>query len=317
MSCIYKGEVKNSELSQNARGGTEMMRSRVISNVDSNLLKKFAIHLSRPREMYKDVKNIFYCHDLALDPENKVLRDGGWKKFDHFVFVSYWQRDQYVLVYGIPYSKCTVIHNAIELEFAHTAKPTDEVRFIYHTTPHRGLELLYPIFDALSKEYDNIHLDVYSSFKIYGWEQRDKPFEELFEKLKSHSHITYHGSKSNDEVLAALKNAHVFLFPSIWQETSCIAMIEAIRSGVVVVHPSYGALPETASEATVMYEYTEIASDHANLAYATMKNLLKIHKTRPDIFNIITASERCELPKNNINTFTNSWNMLLGRLLND
>jgi UDP-glucose:(glucosyl)LPS alpha-1,2-glucosyltransferase len=317
MSCIYKGEVKNSELSHNARGGTEMMRSRVISNVDSSLLKKFAIHLSRPREMYKDVKNIFYCHDLVGDPENKVLRDGGWKMFDHFVFVSYWQRDQYILVYGIPYSKCTVIQNAIELEFVHTMKPTNEVRFIYHTTPHRGLELLYPIFDALSKEYDNIHLDVYSSFKIYGWEQRDKPYEELFEKLKSHSHITYHGSKSNDEVLAALKNAHVFLFPSIWQETSCIAMIEAIRSGVLVVHPSYAALPETASGATVMYEYTEIANDHANLAYSTMKNLLKIHKTTPNVFNMITASERCELPKNSINTFTNSWNTLLGRLYND
>lgn len=293
-----------------------MMRDRLLKNVDPNLLQEFAIHFSRQREVYKDVKNIFYCHDLALDPENKILRDGGWKTFDHFVFVSYWQRDQYVLVYGIPYSKCTVIQNAIELEFKHTLKPTDEVRFVYHTTPHRGLELLYPIFDALSKEYDNIHLDVYSSFKIYGWEQRDKPYEQLFEKLKSHSHITYHGSKSNDVVLAALKDAHVFLFPSIWQETSCIAMIEAIRSGVVVVHPSYAALPETSSGATVMYEYTEIANDHANLAYATMKNLLEIHRTTPDIFNIITASERYELPKNSINTFTNSWNRLLGRLHN-
>lgn len=316
MSCVYKGKIVDTNLSKNARGGTEMMRERLLKNVDPNLLQEFAIHLSRPREVYKNVKNIFYCHDLALDPENKVLRDGGWKTFDHFVFVSYWQRDQYILVYGIPYSKCTVIQNAIELEFKHTAKPTNEVRFIYHTTPHRGLELLYPIFDALSKEYDNIHLDVYSSFKIYGWEQRDKPYEQLFEKLKSHSHITYHGSKSNDEVLAALKDAHVFLFPSIWQETSCIAMIEAIRSGVVVVHPSYAALPETSSGATVMYEYTEIANDHANLAYATMKNLLDIHKNAPDIFNIITASERSELPKNSINMFTNSWNKLLGRLHN-
>lgn len=316
MSCVYKGKIVDTNLSKNARGGTEMMRERLLKNVDHNLLQGYAIHFSRPREVYKDVKNIFYCHDLALDPENKVLKDGGWKKFDHFVFVSYWQRDQYILVYGIPYSKCTVIQNAIELEFTHTIKPTDKVRFIYHTTPHRGLELLYPIFDALSKEYDNIHLDVYSSFKIYGWEQRDKPYEQLFEKLKSHSHITYHGSKSNDEVLAALKDAHVFLFPSIWQETSCIAMIEAIRSGVVVVHPSYAALPETSSGATVMYEYTEIANDHANLAYATMKNLLDIHKTAPNLFNMFTASERCELPKNSINTFTNSWNKLLGRLHN-
>lgn len=316
MSCVYRGQVIESDLSKNARGGTEMMRERLLKNVDSDLLSNYAIHFSRPREMYKDVKNIFYCHDLALDPENKVLRDGGWKKFDHFVFVSYWQRDQYVLVYGIPYSKCTVIQNAVELEFVHTKKPTDEIRFIYHTTPHRGLELLYPIFDALSKEYDNIHLDVYSSFKIYGWEQRDKPYEALFEKLNAHPHITYHGSKSNEEVLRALKDAHIFLFPSIWQETSCIAMIEAIRSGVVVVHPSYAALPETAAGATIMYDYTEIVNDHANIAYAVVKNLLDAHKVTPDLFNMFMASERCELPKNSINIFTNSWNNLLRRLNN-
>lgn len=316
MSCVYRGKIVDTDLSKNARGGTEMMRDRLLKNVDEELLQNYAIHFSRPRKMYEDVKNIFYCHDLALDPENKILKDGGWKKFDHFVFVSYWQRDQYIMLYGIPYSKCTVIPNAIELEYRAESKATDEIRFIYHTTPHRGLELLYPIFDALSKEYDNIHLDVYSSFKIYGWEQRDEPYKELFQKLKDHPKITYHGSKSNEEVIEALKKSHIFLFPSIWAETSCIAMIEAIRAGVLVIHPSYAALPETSAGATVMYDYTEIAQDHANLAYSVAKNLLEAHKMHPDIFNIITTSERYELPRNSINNYTNSWNNLLRRLHN-
>lgn len=316
MSCVYKGEIVNTDLSRNAMGGTEMMRNRLIQNVNSELLKKYAIHFSRPRQMYDDVKNIFYCHDLALDPENKVLKDGGWKKFDHFVFVSYWQRDQYIMVYGIPYSKCTVIQNAIELNYTVPDKGTEEVRFIYHTTPHRGLELVYPIFDALSKEYDNIHLDVYSSFEIYGWKERDKPYKDLFENLKKHPKITYHGSKSNEEVLAALEKSHIFLFPSIWAETSCLAMIEAIRSGVLVIHPSYAALPETSGGATIMYDYTEVVKDHANLAYAITKNMLETHKLQPNIFNIIMTTDRCELPRNSINSFSNSWNNLLRRLDN-
>jgi hypothetical protein len=110
------------------------------------------------------VPNILWCHDLAEDPENKVLRDGGWEKFDHFVFVSNWQRDQYIVRFGIPYSKCSVIYNAVEKQYAPKEKDMSTIRFVYHTTPHRGLELLVPIFDALSKEFDNIHLDVYSSF---------------------------------------------------------------------------------------------------------------------------------------------------------
>lgn len=316
MSCVYKGKIVDTDLSRNAMGGTEMMRARLLKNVDKDLLKKYAIHFSRPREMYKDVKNIFYCHDLALDPENKILKDGGWKKFDHFVFVSYWQRDQYIMIYGIPYSKCTVIQNAIEQEYVQVQKKTDEIRFIYHTTPHRGLELVYPIFDALSQQFVNIHLDVYSSFDIYGWKERDKPFLDLFEKIKSHSKMTYHGAVHNEKVLEALQDSHIFLFPSIWPETSCIAMIEAIRSGVIVIHPSYAALPETSSSATIMYEYTENANDHANRAYSVVKNLLEAQKIQPDLFNQIMSSERCYLPKNSINNYSNSWNNLLRHLNN-
>ena len=316
MSCIYKGNVVDTNLSRNARGGTEMMRERLLNNVPQELLQNFAIHFSRTREMYSDVKNIFYCHDLVMDPENKILKDGGWRKFDQFVFVSYWQRDQYVLVYGIPYSICTVIPNAIELEYQPIQKRTDQIRFIYHTTPHRGLELVYPIFDALSKQFDNIHLDVYSSFKIYGWEQRDKPYEQLFEKLKAHPKITYHGSKSNDEVLAALKESHIFLYPSIWQETSCIAMIEAIRSGVLVIHPSYAALPETSSSATLMYEYTEDVHEHVNIAFIVTKNLLEAQRSNENFLNVITSSDRHALPRNSINKFKSSWINLLRRLDN-
>lgn len=78
MSMIYKGNVVESELSKNSIGGTEMMRQRLIDRAEPELLEKVAIHFSRPRDIPEDVPNIFYCHDLAEDPENKVLMDGGW-----------------------------------------------------------------------------------------------------------------------------------------------------------------------------------------------------------------------------------------------
>jgi hypothetical protein len=57
MSVVYKGKVIDTNLSREARGGTEMMRERLIKNVPQDLLKDFAIHFSRPREIYSDVKN--------------------------------------------------------------------------------------------------------------------------------------------------------------------------------------------------------------------------------------------------------------------
>jgi glycosyltransferase involved in cell wall biosynthesis len=312
MSMIHKGNVVESEQSKNANGGTEMMRKRLIDNVDSELLSDVAIHFSRPRHVPADVnKNILYCHDLAQDPENTILRNEKWKQFDHFVFVSQWQRDQYNAMYGIPFSKCSIIQNAIETTYEPRKKSTEQIRFIYHTTPHRGLELLYPVFDALTKVHDNIHLDVFSSFSIYGWEQRDEPYRETFMELTDHPHITYHGAQPNGTVLEALKQSHIFLYPCIWQETSCIAMIEAIRCGVLCIHPNLGALSETSANATIQYNYNEDKSAHANIAYAYAKQVLDIQKNDPDFIHKMTNTDRCQLYPHNIDIFKSNWTKLL------
>lgn len=315
MSCVYKGSVVESELSANSRGGTEMMRQRLIENADPGSLSQVAVHLSRPRELYDDVPNILWCHDLAEDPENKVLLDGGWQKFDHFVFVSSWQRDQYIVRFGIPYSRCSVIHNAIEKAYAPTQKDMETIRFIYHTTPHRGLELLVPIFEALAKEFSNIHLDVYSSFGIYGWEQRDEPYADLFKRIEDHPNMTYHGAVSNEEVLQALEKAHIFLYPNVWKETSCIALLEAIKSQCICIHPNLGALPETASNATVMYDFNEDSNKHANYAFSVAKQMLTVMQNDPNYFHGFTYSDRFNLARNSIQSFTTMWNALLRNVI--
>tara|TARA_B100001057_G_scaffold271412_1_gene271685 strand:- start:54806 stop:55768 length:963 start_codon:yes stop_codon:yes gene_type:complete len=311
MSCIYKGEVVESELSVNSKGGTEMMRQRLIDNIGKEVLEKVAVHLSRPRELYDDVPNILWCHDLAEDPENKVLRDGGWDKFNHFVFVSAWQRDQYVVRYGIPYSKCSVINNAVEKKYDPKEKDMETVRFIYHTTPHRGLELLVPVFEALCKQHDNIHLDVYSGFEIYGWEQRNEAYKGLFERINQHDKMTHHGVVSNDEVLEALDKSHIFLYPNVWKETSCIALIEAVKSQVICIHPNYGALPETASNATIMYDWNEDINAHANFSFAVANQILNQMKQDPKYFHGFTFSDRFNLARNSIASFATMWNTLL------
>jgi len=313
MSCIYKGKIIDSELSANSKGGTEMMRQRLVDAIDSEVLSRVAIHLSRPREVYDDVPNILWCHDLAEDPENKILLNGGWEKFDHFVFVSTWQRDQYILRFGIPYSRCSVILNAVEKQYSPKQKDMSTIRFVYHTTPHRGLELLVPIFDALSKEFDNIHLDVYSSFKIYGWESRDVPYSGLFKTIEAHPNMTYHGVKSNEEVLSALDQAHIFLYPNIWKETSCIALIEAIKSQVLCIHPNYGALPETGSNATIMYDFNEDPQAHANYAFAVARQVLQTMQKDPNYFHGFTYSDRFNLARNNIQSFATMWNAVLSK----
>jgi glycosyltransferase involved in cell wall biosynthesis len=271
---IVAGELVRNEVTKNAMGGSELMAIAMQKNIPQELLKKFQIIHSRTRELREDLKKILVCHDLAQDPEVQHLKDGGWKKYDKLVFVSQWQFQQYHNFLGVPYSHSRILKNAIEPIPNHTKPSTDTIRIIYHTTPHRGLNLLYYAFDALAKQHDNIELDVYSSFKIYGWEQRDEPYKELFKQLEEHPKIRYHGTVSNEEVRKALTQAHIFAYPSVWQETSCIALIEAMSAGCMCVHPNFAALPETAANWTSMYQWDEDMNVHVNRFYAQLNAVI-------------------------------------------
>lgn len=320
MSLVLDGNVIESNLSTNAMGGTEMMRKRLLDNVNKKLLENTAIYFSRPRDIldHSDKIKIFYAHDLYSDPENNILKNSGWKFFDHFVFVSEWQRETYIQEFGIPYSKVSVIPNAIEKEYKETDKTSDTIRFIYHTTPHRGLELLYPIFLKLCETYSNLHLDVFSSFEIYGWAKRDEKFKPLFDKLKKHEKITYHGTQPNSVVLDALDKAHIFLYPCIWKETSCIALLEAIKSGCITIHPNYGALKETADGCSVVYNYNENISKHAETAFTLTSNILKFYNE--DLRKEYTNSKLLaanSLQKNSISSYKYFWETLLRKLKNE
>ena len=215
------------ELNQNAMGGSELMMTRLYDSLGDEL-DDFQIILSRVRELEDGKWRILWCHDLAEDPEAQHLANGGWQKFHMIVFVSNWQRQSYVDRFNIPWSKTVVMQNAI-MPF-NDPKPGPRIpgvapiKMIYHTTPHRGLELLYPIVDRLSESH-NVQLNVYSSFKVYGWEQRDEPYKDLFKKIEDHPSMTYHGAVDNSEIRAALVGTDIFLYPCIWQETSCLSLI--------------------------------------------------------------------------------------------
>jgi len=253
--------IATDEVSKNAMGGTERMKFTLAEKLDPEILDKFQIICSRVRDIDNSLIPIYWLHDLPGDPESDHLAAGGYTKFEKLVFVSNWQMQGYINHYKIPWYKCTVLQNAIE-PIPSIEKNYDKIKLIYHTTPHRGLQLLVPAFIKLAEKYDNIELDVFSSFKIYGWEQRDEPYKALFDLCREHPRINYHGYQPNDVVRKALQEAHIFAYPSMWLETSCIALLEAMSAKCLCVHSNYGALYETGANLTWMYQYQEDPRDH-------------------------------------------------------
>jgi len=256
--------MEKNELNMKAQGGTELMQARLHNSLSSDLLDKFQIIPSRVRELDPNKKHVLWLHDLPNDPESEHLKNPELRKrFDKIVAVSDWQMQLYNLMSGVPYEDCVVIKNAIEPIDIDVKEYDGTVNLIYHTTPHRGLEILIPVFEELCNVHDNLHLDVYSSFSIYGWEQRDEPFQLLFDRCRNNPKITYHGAKPNSEVREALKKSHIYAYPSIWPETSCLSVIEAMSAKNLVVCPNFAALPETCSNFAIMYPFNENKTAHA------------------------------------------------------
>ena len=268
MAEILAGEFKRNETNAKSMGGTEVLTMRVAERADQKLLKECQIVSSRVRELADDKIRIFWAHDLPGDPESKFLEtEHGKEKFHKFVFVSNWQMQRYIDRYNLPWSKCIVLRNFIDPIEEHKKPDDGQINLIYHTTPHRGLNILAAVFPKLLEKHSNLHLDVYSSFKIYGWDQRDKDFEDLFKAIDNHPQMTNHGSVPNDEVREALKKAHIFAYPSTWAETSCMSLMEAMSAKCIGVHSNFGALYETASHWTNMYQYYENPNAHAGALY--------------------------------------------------
>jgi glycosyltransferase involved in cell wall biosynthesis len=260
-------------VNKNARGGTELMAVALSQRLSPELLARFQIIPSRLRGIDPHRIPIYWLHDLPEGQESRHLANGGWKRFELLVYVSNWQAQLYQRHFAIPWDHGQVLLNAIEPIAASARTRNGPLKIIYHSTPHRGLELLVPVFEALSRQHCNVELHVFSSFQLYGMPQDDQPYADLFARCRTHPRITYHGTQPNDVVRAALADAHLFAYPSIWPETSCLCLMEAMSAGCLCVHSNFGALYETAANWTWMYPYQDNPERHmqallANLAAA-------------------------------------------------
>jgi UDP-glucose:(glucosyl)LPS alpha-1,2-glucosyltransferase len=265
---------------EGAKGGTEMMRDRMFEMVDNDLTDQFNFILSRVTEVPTDKPTLLWLHDMWDDPQvGHLAKEESRKRFGKLIFVSNWQQWTYAQGMNIPFHEGIVMKNAIDPIIVDKKKKDDVIRLIYHTTPHRGLDILVAGFSQLVTHFNEIdgpeiHLDVYSSFEIYNWKDADDDFKDLFDACRDHPNITYHGYQPNATVREALKEAHIYGYPNTWPETSCISALEAMSAGCAIVCPNFAALPETCANWATMYNWNENKHAHAQIFVNILKSMV-------------------------------------------
>lgn len=246
------------------RGGTELQLAAWRAQVPAELQAQVHLTVSALPAPARPLKpHIFWAHQAADQPSVQNLADPLVQRgIDAFVFVSEWQRNEYITKLNVPPERSYVVRNAIEPIPAHRKPNASPLRLIYTSTPFRGLDVLLEAFVQLAGAARVIELHIYSGMTLYGRPADDVRYHALYERARQLPGVYYHGVVRNSEVRQALTESHIFAYPCTWEETSCVALIEALAAGCVAVVPDLAALPETACGYARLYSYTADTSVH-------------------------------------------------------
>jgi glycosyltransferase involved in cell wall biosynthesis len=264
--------IENNKEVAPARGGTEILRDGLHKHTKFNDYDNLNLIISTPNieKIRYTKKNILWQHLNYIDESLAPIRDPAFMKaINASVYVSHWQLEKFRYLFQVPLENAYVIRNAIEpIEFKEKSKDR-KLKLIYTSTPFRGLSVLLDTMEILDR--DDIELDVYSSTAVYGTGYQNYHagiWDELFDRARSAKNVNYIGYASNADIHKALQEAHIFAYPSIFEETACLAMIEAGAAGCSLVTTDLGALPETGSMyakmSIVKQNEKEIALSYAN-----------------------------------------------------
>ena len=256
-------------INQNPKGGTELQLGFLHKHVDAKLLDQVQITTSVPEKipLHPTKVNILWQKN-SYDQPNLApwFQDKtNHKKYDWYVFNSHWNYEKFRILYGLPTEQCAVIKNGIvKIQPTKPYIKGEPIKIIHQNTPWRGLNVLLAAMQLVKNPL--ITLDVYSSCEVYGKDfaqANDKHYQELYDQAKQLPNVNYIGYKSNDYILEHLQDYKMYVYPSIWEETSCISLLESMAAGLYCITTDYGALFETGAEFPMYIPYS---NDYENLA---------------------------------------------------
>jgi glycosyltransferase involved in cell wall biosynthesis/tetratricopeptide (TPR) repeat protein len=203
-------------------------------------------------------KKIFlWMHDVNV---GHALNET-YANHDGIIALTHWHARHLNRLYGIPMENLLVIPNGIELDlFPREVALADrsaghDPRFIYSSSPDRGLENLLHLWPSIRELFPGATLDIF-----YGWNIIDKlitgpnanPYLKMFKEnimymiqaLEPHG-VTAHGRVPQSELAQHMLNVDVWAYPTDFMETFCITALEMQAAGVIPIVSELAGLTET------------------------------------------------------------------------
>jgi len=178
-----------------------------------------------------------------------VMPKGSYPKlnnFDKLIVLSEFHKS----VIDAPDEKKYVSSNGINLkDFRNKKEKRNPHRMIYTSSYDRGIEHLLHKWEDIRKEVPDAELHLF-----YGWDTYDKmmeqgrrprEFRDYMTKLMKQDGVFEHGRVGHKKLIKEFFKSGVYVYPSDFDEISCISAMKAQECGCVPVVFDYAALKET------------------------------------------------------------------------
>ena len=201
----------------------------------------------------KSKHNVLWQHDFATMQQKKEFNSSLWN-VDQIFVLSDWHKEQYQRTYGICDDDTIYNYNP----FFKTSNGISNIpsynidrkkkQIVFTNRPERGMDtLLYQIMPEIWKRDKDVEL------VISGYDNTSPQMAEYYAKLAGQIAqyaqqgypIKHAGHLTKENLYKLYQESTVFVYPTMFYETSCITAMESQACGLPMVTTARGALTET------------------------------------------------------------------------
>ena len=231
----------------------------------TNLIERIPFHtviVSRYISFYEMFKtcsfyqSFIWAHDTLLLPYGCKLNETSilskWNNYiDGCVCLTEWHKTLFSEKYPEIKNKITLINNGLDLTCFPNVNSKNILKnkkikntFIYTSRPDRGLNILLKLWPQIIEKIPDATLTIstYGSFPSNAKEDAMKTL------MDSDPSIHYLGKLSVDQLYYEMSTAEFWLYPTHWQETSCITALEMLMSEVICLYYPVAGLVNTVGD---------------------------------------------------------------------
>lgn len=242
-----------------------------IHMIDVFMLSRYANILEYP---IRAVRKYLWLHDVyAMGTEHgeKDFVRKHINSLDAVFCLSHWHQTIVEKVHKIDSSKIRITGNGIDTNRFQEKVQKQKNRFIYSSSPDRGLLVLLKLFPKIKNTFPDATLHIYYGFDNWNKSIRQSGNTQQYQlvteiqNLMTQEGVYYHGRVNQNELALAFLQSDIWLYPTQFTETYCITALEAQMAETLCICSDLAGLSSTVGSRGIL-----IDADPSNPDYETI-----------------------------------------------